>query len=71
MSRADFSMVFDALHAVTGAYADPLLVKELGGKPVGGSTDWLTEWLQYSLVSSMYYVLCVVGHRTVAGYAWR
>ncbi|PSC71409.1 hypothetical protein C2E20_5335 [Micractinium conductrix] len=33
MSRADFSMVFDALHAVTGAYADPLLVKELGGKP--------------------------------------
>ncbi|EFN54324.1 hypothetical protein CHLNCDRAFT_58243 [Chlorella variabilis] len=33
MSRADFTFVFDALHAVTGAYAGPLFVDELGGKP--------------------------------------
>ena len=36
MSRADFTFVFDALHAVTGAYAGPLFVDELGGKPVRG-----------------------------------
>ncbi|KAL4426555.1 hypothetical protein ABPG77_008413, partial [Micractinium sp. CCAP 211/92] len=32
MTRADFSFVFDALHAVTGAYAGPLFVEELGAK---------------------------------------
>ena len=36
MSRPDFSFVFDALHAVTGAYAQPLFCDELGGKPVSG-----------------------------------
>lgn len=30
LGRSDFSFVFDALHAVTGAYAAPLFVKELG-----------------------------------------
>jgi phosphoglucomutase len=34
MTRPDFSLVFDAMHAVTGAYANPLFVGELGGKPV-------------------------------------
>ena len=34
MTRSDISFVFDALHAVTGAYAGPLFVNELGGKPV-------------------------------------
>lgn len=36
MTRADFSFVFDALHAVTGAYAGPLFVDELGAKAVRG-----------------------------------
>ena len=30
LKRSDFKMVFDALHAVTGAYAHPILVQELG-----------------------------------------
>ena len=30
VSRSDFSMVFDAMHAVTGAYAGPIFVEELG-----------------------------------------
>jgi phosphoglucomutase len=30
LSRADFRFVFDAMHAVTGAYAAPLFVGELG-----------------------------------------
>jgi len=30
LSRPDFSFVFDALHAVTGAYAGPLFVDRLG-----------------------------------------
>ena len=34
VARPDFSFTFDALHAVTGAYAEPLFVDELGGKPV-------------------------------------
>lgn len=33
MSRKDMSFTFDAMHAVTGAYAAPLFVQELGGKP--------------------------------------
>lgn len=33
VSRPDFHMVFDALHAVTGAYAGPLLVDLLGASP--------------------------------------
>ena len=33
VSRPDFSMVFDALHAVTGAYAGPIFVDELGADP--------------------------------------
>ena len=33
VSRSDFSMVFDALHAVTGAYAGPIFVDELGADP--------------------------------------
>lgn len=33
VSRPDFSLVFDALHAVTGAYAGPLLVDLLGASP--------------------------------------
>jgi hypothetical protein len=30
LARPDFSITFDALHAVTGAYAGPILVQELG-----------------------------------------
>ena len=30
LSRPDFNFVFDALHAVTGAYAGPLFVEKLG-----------------------------------------
>lgn len=30
LQRSDFKLVFDALHAVTGAYAHPILVEELG-----------------------------------------
>jgi hypothetical protein len=33
MTRSDFSFVFDALHAVTGAYAGPLFCDNLGAKP--------------------------------------
>jgi phosphoglucomutase len=33
VSRSDFSLVFDAMHAVTGAYAHPILVGELGASP--------------------------------------
>ena len=33
VSRKDFSLVFDALWAVTGAYAGPLLVDQLGADP--------------------------------------
>ena len=32
LSRPDFSFVFDALHAVTGAYAGPLFVEKLGAQ---------------------------------------
>lgn len=30
VSRSDFRMVYDALHAITGVYAKPILVDELG-----------------------------------------
>ena len=30
VTRSDFSMVFDAMHAVTGAYAGPIFVEALG-----------------------------------------
>ena len=30
ITRPDFSLTFDALHAVTGAYAGPILVDKLG-----------------------------------------
>ena len=30
VSRSDFKFVFDAMHAITGAYAEPLFVDELG-----------------------------------------
>ena len=33
LARKDFKLVFDALHAVTGAYAGPILVDELGADP--------------------------------------
>jgi phosphoglucomutase len=33
IARPDFSLVFDALHAVTGAYATPILVDALGAPP--------------------------------------
>jgi phosphoglucomutase len=33
IARPDFSMTFDAMHAVTGAYAGPILVNELGAPP--------------------------------------
>eukprot|EP00882_Tetradesmus_deserticola_P000799 GHRQ01000870.1.p1 GENE.GHRQ01000870.1~~GHRQ01000870.1.p1 ORF type:complete len:603 (+),score=288.46 GHRQ01000870.1:175-1983(+) len=33
VTRSDFSMVFDAMHAVTGPYAKAIFVKELGAKP--------------------------------------
>ena len=33
LSRPDFKFVFDALHAVTGAYASPLFVEKLGADP--------------------------------------
>jgi len=32
LSNPEFSFVFDALHAVTGAYAEPIFVDALGGK---------------------------------------
>jgi len=32
LSSPDFNFVFDALHAVTGAYAEPIFVEALGGK---------------------------------------
>uniref|UniRef100_A0A0E0EWF4 phosphoglucomutase (alpha-D-glucose-1,6-bisphosphate-dependent) n=1 Tax=Oryza meridionalis TaxID=40149 RepID=A0A0E0EWF4_9ORYZ len=34
LSRPDFRFVFDAMHAVTGAYADPIFVEKLGADPV-------------------------------------
>jgi phosphoglucomutase len=33
IARPDFTMVFDAMHAVTGAYAGPILVDALGADP--------------------------------------
>ena len=33
LGRSDFKFVFDALHAVTGAYASPLFVDKLGAQP--------------------------------------
>ena len=33
VSLSDFSMTFDALWAVTGAYAGPILVDRLGADP--------------------------------------
>lgn len=30
LSRSDFPILFDAMNAVTGAYAKPILVTELG-----------------------------------------
>ena len=33
VARSDFKFVFDAMHAVTGAYAAPLFVQELGASP--------------------------------------
>lgn len=33
LQRSDFKMVFDALHAVTGAYAKPIFCDELGADP--------------------------------------
>jgi len=33
VSRPDFSMVFDGMHAVTGPYAKKIFVEELGAKP--------------------------------------
>ncbi|KHG21034.1 Phosphoglucomutase, chloroplastic -like protein [Gossypium arboreum] len=33
LSRSDFSFAFDAMHAVTGAYAKPIFVDKLGARP--------------------------------------
>ncbi|CAA7038768.1 unnamed protein product [Microthlaspi erraticum] len=33
LSRSDFGFMFDAMHAVTGAYAKPIFVDNLGAKP--------------------------------------
>eukprot|EP01024_Parvocaulis_polyphysoides_P019752 TRINITY_DN1902_c0_g1_i1.p1 TRINITY_DN1902_c0_g1~~TRINITY_DN1902_c0_g1_i1.p1 ORF type:complete len:565 (-),score=122.93 TRINITY_DN1902_c0_g1_i1:221-1915(-) len=33
LTRKDFRFIFDAMHAVTGAYAGPLFVEKLGAKP--------------------------------------
>ncbi|XP_062200341.1 phosphoglucomutase, chloroplastic [Phragmites australis] len=33
LSRPDFRFIFDAMHAVTGAYAEPIFVKKLGADP--------------------------------------
>jgi phosphoglucomutase len=33
VTRSDFSMVFDALHAISGAYAKPLFLEKLGCSP--------------------------------------
>ncbi|XP_010536505.1 PREDICTED: phosphoglucomutase, chloroplastic [Tarenaya hassleriana] len=33
LSRPDFGFMFDAMHAVTGAYAKPIFVDKLGAKP--------------------------------------
>ncbi|GKU89491.1 hypothetical protein SLEP1_g3624 [Rubroshorea leprosula] len=33
LSRSDFGFTFDAMHAVTGAYAKPIFVDKLGAKP--------------------------------------
>ena len=30
LGRSDFKLVFDAMHAVTGAYAKPIFVDQLG-----------------------------------------
>lgn len=33
IARKDFTFLFDAMNAVTGAYAKPIFVDELGAKP--------------------------------------
>ena len=33
IARKDFNFVFDAMNAVTGAYAKPIFVDELGASP--------------------------------------
>jgi phosphoglucomutase len=33
LTRPDFKMQFDAMHAITGAYAKPIFVDELGASP--------------------------------------
>ncbi|KAF5959916.1 hypothetical protein HYC85_001125 [Camellia sinensis] len=33
VSRSDFRFIFDAMHAVTGAYAKPIFVDKLGASP--------------------------------------
>ncbi|GJN20521.1 hypothetical protein PR202_gb07910 [Eleusine coracana subsp. coracana] len=33
LSRPDFRFIFDAMHAVTGAYAEPIFVEKLGADP--------------------------------------
>lgn len=33
LSKSDFGFTFDAMHAVTGAYANPIFVDKLGAKP--------------------------------------
>lgn len=33
LSRSDFRFIFDAMHAVTGAYAKPIFVEKLGASP--------------------------------------
>ncbi len=33
LARSDFKIRFDGMHAITGAYAKPILVDVLGAKP--------------------------------------
>ncbi|CAL4941355.1 unnamed protein product [Urochloa decumbens] len=33
LSRPDFRFIFDAMHAITGAYAEPIFVEKLGADP--------------------------------------
>ena len=39
LSRSDFKMKFDAMHAITGAYARPILVDALGADPSSCVSD--------------------------------
>lgn len=43
----NFRFIFDAMHAVTGAYAKPIFVDKLGANPVCDYLDG-TSWTLYN-----------------------